>query len=498
MNKDKSLSVANSSKTGRNCINCVGIQAGLGYSEFGYDEIGNSTGWAANSLNQYAQFAYDPDGNLLSDGVRTFAYDAANRLRAVSTNGVPLVENFYDAKSRRVRKVTREAAATFFYDGWNLVEERVAYANGRTSTIRYHWGKDLSGTLQGAGGVGGLLCLTIDGMTYIPCYDANGNVTRYLDADGSTVARYTYGAFGNIVSQSGPLAGFFRHRFSTKYYDAETGLYYYGYRFYHPALMRWLNRDPLEEEGGNNLYLFCNNSSIRVIDSDGRWTWSEESAINELRDKIREMRENGYNFAADAIEHYIGNHSSNLDLSRYASQIYNDSGWQQSFIGSVVAELRKKDPNGTNKKVEIGDIEHKESFSGGLQTGRIDGLFRQMFSHRFQPYHDMGLFYALYGSHYSYLGTASWCRKSGHNFLSMEFQADITMDLEVVSWDPLSYGGSGIRDIAPSYSAARYLQDIHGYRKSFIYLKWKEKGAWRVTTYSSVRGSYTNTHRSAK
>lgn len=94
MNKDKSLSVANSSKTGRNCINCVGIQAGLGYSEFGYDEIGNSTDWAANSLNQYAQFAYDPDGNLLSDGVRTF-----------------------------------------FYDGWNLVEERVAYANGRTTML---------------------------------------------------------------------------------------------------------------------------------------------------------------------------------------------------------------------------------------------------------------------------------------------------------------------------------------------------------------------------
>lgn len=100
-----------------------------------YDEIGNSTDWAANGLNQYAQFSYDPDGNLLSDGVRTFAYDAANRLRAVSTNGVPLVENFYDAKSRRVRKVTREAAATFFYDGWNLVEERVAYANGRTTML---------------------------------------------------------------------------------------------------------------------------------------------------------------------------------------------------------------------------------------------------------------------------------------------------------------------------------------------------------------------------
>ncbi len=61
---------------------------------YGYDEIGNSTDWAANGLNQYAQFAHDPDGNLLSDGVRTF-----------------------------------------FYDGWNLVEERVAYANGRTTML---------------------------------------------------------------------------------------------------------------------------------------------------------------------------------------------------------------------------------------------------------------------------------------------------------------------------------------------------------------------------
>ncbi len=261
--------------------------------------------------------------------------------------------------------------------------------------------------------------------------------------------------------------------------------------------MRWLTRDPIEEGDGDNLYLFCNNSSTHVVDTDGRWTWTEATAINELRDKVRKMRENGYNFAADALEHYIGNHSSNIDLSRYASQIYNDSGWQQSFIDSVIAELKKKDPKGTNKKVEIGDIEHKEAFAGNLQTGRIDNVFRQMFSHRFQPYHDMGLFYALYGSHYSYIGTASWCRKSERNFMSMSIHADVETDLEVVSWDPLSYGGSGMRDIAPSYSAARYLQDTHGYRSNFIYLKWKEKGHWRKTTHSSARGSYTYTHRTS-
>ena len=67
---------------------------------------------------------------------------------------------------------------------------------------------------------------------------------------------------GNLISKSGPLADFFRHRFSTKYFDTETNLYYYGYRFYHPTLMRWLNRDPIEEDGGLNLYLFCNSSFI--------------------------------------------------------------------------------------------------------------------------------------------------------------------------------------------------------------------------------------------
>ena len=123
--------------------------------------------------------------------------------------------------------------------------ERIAYTNGTSSIIHYFWGKDLSGTLQGAGGVGGLLYLTVDGVIYIPSYDNNGNITRYLDGNGNTVAEYTYNAFGDTIFSSSSLADMFRHRFSTKYYDTVTELYYYGYRFYNPTLMRWLNRDPL-------------------------------------------------------------------------------------------------------------------------------------------------------------------------------------------------------------------------------------------------------------
>ena len=55
-----------------------------------------------------------------------------------------------------------------------------------------------------------------------------------------------------------------------KYFDMETGLYYYGYRFYSPALMRWLTRDPIEERGGLNLYAFCGNDAVGRFDRLGQ------------------------------------------------------------------------------------------------------------------------------------------------------------------------------------------------------------------------------------
>ena len=77
--------------------------------------------------------------------------------------------------------------------------------------------------------------MSFNGSFYFPAYDNNGDITKYIDENGIIVAAYEYDAFGRTVSQSGSLADFFPHRFSTKYFDAETGLYYYGYRFYSPA-----------------------------------------------------------------------------------------------------------------------------------------------------------------------------------------------------------------------------------------------------------------------
>ena len=209
-----------------------------------------------------------------------------------------------------MQKITPEATHTYFYDGWMLVKEtrhpaasrsrkareqletrhpaalqsgsdaagsrvsmEVDEAGSRVSieedVIEYHWGKDLSGTIGGAGGVGGLLYVKINGDIYVPWYDACGNIIGYWDAEGHIVAEYTYDAFGKLIASSGPMANVFSFRYSTKYFDSETGFYYYGRRFYSPELKRWITRDPIGEEGGVNLYCFCGNAAAVMVDSLG-------------------------------------------------------------------------------------------------------------------------------------------------------------------------------------------------------------------------------------
>ena len=68
--------------------------------------------------------------------------------------------------------------------------------------------------------------------------DGNGNVSEYVDATGAVVAHYEYDAFGQVVA-SGTKSGDFTHQFSTKQLDSESGLHYYGYRYYDSSDGRW-------------------------------------------------------------------------------------------------------------------------------------------------------------------------------------------------------------------------------------------------------------------
>ena len=136
-----------------------------------------------------------------------------------------------------------ERTDTLLWDGYNIIRETINHQPSTTN--HYVWGLDLSCTLQGAGGVGGLLAEVQNGAHYFAAFDANGNVTEYISTNGVTEAHYEYSPFGEIVVQSGELADSFTHRFSTKPWCGVTGLSEYEFRKCSPSLGRWQSRAPL-------------------------------------------------------------------------------------------------------------------------------------------------------------------------------------------------------------------------------------------------------------
>jgi RHS repeat-associated protein len=227
-------------------------------------------------------FTFDFDGNLTSDGRWTNTWDAENRLLTMTSHasgpsGSRVSLTFaYDHQSRRISKVVSNWTGSawmkvkherFIYDGWNLI----AILDSQSSLLsRFAWGSDLSGSLQSAGGVGGLLFLATSGTTAFAGSDGNGNVATLVSATtGTSVAQYEYDPFGRVLRATGPMALTNPFRFSTKWQDDETGLNYYGYRYYDAQTGRWWGRDPIEEQGGRNVYAFVENELPNLVDIVG-------------------------------------------------------------------------------------------------------------------------------------------------------------------------------------------------------------------------------------
>jgi RHS repeat-associated protein len=201
-------------------------------------------------------FQYDSDGNLTQDGRFDYTWNGENRLiKAETRDDIPAavprvtVEYAYDHQGRMAWKQISTNAVivstrTLLWDGYNIIQART-HSQTHTLTNSFLWGLDLSGTLQGAGGVGGLLAEVQDGEPYFAAFDANGNVTEYLTADGTLAAHREYSPCGETIAMTGTEPDAFLHWFSTKPWCAVTGLSEYEFRKYSPSMERWLSRDPL-------------------------------------------------------------------------------------------------------------------------------------------------------------------------------------------------------------------------------------------------------------
>jgi RHS repeat-associated protein len=240
-----------------------------------------------NTISAYlpaaVTFLFDQNGNMRTNGTRTFEYDDENQLTRITEPNAWKSEFSYDGKMRRrVRKEwtwqnsawVLKAEVRYVYDGNLVIQERDTF---NVPNVTYIRGRDLSSSLEGAGGIGGLLARVDSrvaavgdgrGNSYYAA-DGNGNVTCLIDTNQNIVARYVYDPFGNTLSETGPGAEANLCRFSSKELHPASGLVYYLFRFYEPNLQRWPNRDPIGENGGLNCYAFISNAAGNLIDPTG-------------------------------------------------------------------------------------------------------------------------------------------------------------------------------------------------------------------------------------
>ena len=298
----KELAVTNTSQAAYQSLSAVGVRKNAGPG--GTDVVTSVTGsiFVARTPEVYG---HDLDGNQTNDGRFAYTWDAENRMICAETlatlpASVPRVkvEVAYDYMSRRVREVVSTNSGggwvatqtnLWTYDAWNPLQEAVRTATGVTTNSWTH-GLDLSGTVQGAGGIGGFLSWIRGTNAYSYCADANGNVTDLLSASAPTniAAHYEWDPYGNPLVATGVEAENNVFRFSSKYIIVLLAKYDFGYRIYDPQTGRWASRDPIEETGSRKIivaaagyrtrsgtaFRFVGNNPITTVDILGLLTVS--------------------------------------------------------------------------------------------------------------------------------------------------------------------------------------------------------------------------------
>ena len=269
-----------------------------GSFNYRYDNIGNrktvqeleeEVSYAANSLNQYMDMTvnevsftptYDADGNQTrirtSTGIWEISYDANDRpVVFTSQDGRTAITCGYDYQGRRFeKKVTVNGTISshcwYLYRGYLQVAELDLMHPEPLLVKSYLWDPTeptatrvlmLTNWKNGGTTIDQHLCFM---------HDALKNVTSIFDDYQTRRARYEYAPFGRLIVAERNMAQESRFRVSCEYMDDELGLVYYNYRHLNPTDGRWINRDPIQEQGGWNLYAFIRNRINIEVDLLGK------------------------------------------------------------------------------------------------------------------------------------------------------------------------------------------------------------------------------------
>ena len=216
--------------------------------------------YSYTSTNEITSESYDANGSPTVVGSVTYKWDGDNRLVRYTNPSTNTSSSFvYDGLSRLVRVVdantqtgTITADHSYLWCGANRCLAHDNLMGGAVSTQYFAQGEILSGT----------------GYYYVT--DQLGSIQQLVSASGTIVTQYAYDPYGNqstvvggTVASDFGYAGYFNH--------AASGLNFTRNRAYDPVHARWINRDPIGEAGGINLYAYVGGNPLTYRDPSGEF-----------------------------------------------------------------------------------------------------------------------------------------------------------------------------------------------------------------------------------
>ena len=267
-----------------------------GSIEYRYDTIGNMTFNSRVGAYAYTDplhvhaatqagantYTYDLNGNMMSGETRTFVWDYDNR--PTSIKGIPMV---YDYQGQRAKKDTTKYVGKLYECGSSCTmyifggRNRIAKKTG-TSVNYYH-------------------------------PDHLGSSSVITNDTGSKVEEISYYPYGENRL---PTSNVVKHRYTGQEWDSETGLYYYGARYYHPAIGRFISADTIVANPNNpqnlNRYAYVLNNPLRYVDPTGHYCDDEgcfsdpDPYVVPYTDPYIGLSDNYYSYFS-GFDQYIGN-----------------------------------------------------------------------------------------------------------------------------------------------------------------------------------------------
>lgn len=215
---------------------------------------------------------YDAIGNPVTYGNWTYTWEKGRQLKKMEHTNGTIVEYAYNSEGLRVSKTVTNTAGTVTTTQYTLHGSNLVHLVKGSKYMHFWYDAQNRPTI-----------VNYNGTRYAYIVNLQGDVLGLIDSNGDEVVRYTYDAWGKVLSTTGTMASSlgalnpFRYRGYV--YDTETNICYLRSRYYNSIWGRFINAD---RQSKRNMFAYCSNSPVLYSDHNGMSEEEEDVSIYDI------------------------------------------------------------------------------------------------------------------------------------------------------------------------------------------------------------------------